>query len=250
MPRILVCLVSGLISLLPTIAAAQAPEAVRIREAITRGYAAIQTAQKVSRKSQACAATCHLQIYGAFSYRAVRGLRIAVDEGVAGADLDRAFRRAVTDFDAAVSDNSLGEVGINQNFFLVAAHEIGLPSTVATSAIARAIALQQTAAGSWPAFYTRPPSSHSPFTFTAFALRSLQLLRSPQPEGGYDRSSGARKSVAAVTHGARHGRPDLLNCLACGGRVPAARCSNRWPEHWRSSSNRTEGGQPLAGLCE
>ncbi len=179
MPRILLSFVGGLISLVPAIAAAQAPDATRIREAITRGYAAIQTAQKVSRKTQACTTTCHLQGYGAFSYRAVRGQGIAVDEAVAGADLDRAFRRAVTDFDAAVSDNSLGEVGINQNFFLVAAHEVGLPSTVATSAIARAIALQQNTAGSWPAFHTRPPSSHSLFTFTAFGLRSLQLYGHP-----------------------------------------------------------------------
>ena len=179
MSRIWVCFFSVLISLVPAIAAAQAPDGTRIREAITRGYAAIQTAQKVSRRTQACTTTCHLQGYGAFSYRAVRGQGIAVDEAVAGADLDRAFRRNVTDFDAAVADNSLGEVGINETFFLVAAHEIGLPSSVATSAIARAIALQQTAAGSWPAFYTRPPSSHSPFTFTAFGLRSLQLYGHP-----------------------------------------------------------------------
>ena len=179
MPRILVCCVGVLIAFAPAIASAQAPEATRIREAITRGYAAIQTAQKVSRQSQACTATCHLQVYGAFSYRAIRGQGLAVDEAVARADLDRAFRRPVTDFDAAVADNSLGEVGINQAFFLVAAHQIGLPSSVATSAIARAIALQQAAAGSWPAFYTRPPSSHSPFTFTAFGLRSLQLYGHP-----------------------------------------------------------------------
>ena len=87
MQRILLCFVSGLISLLPTIAAAQAPEAARIREAITRGYAAIQTAQKVSRKTQACTTTCHLQGYGAFSYRAVRGQGIAVDEAVAVAPI-------------------------------------------------------------------------------------------------------------------------------------------------------------------
>ena len=80
MPRVFVCLVGVLISLVPAIAAAQAPEATRIREAITRGYAAIQAAQKVSRKSQACTTTCHLQVYGAFSYRAVRGQGIAVDE--------------------------------------------------------------------------------------------------------------------------------------------------------------------------
>jgi ankyrin repeat protein len=164
-----------LIGLAPTSVASQSLDATRVRAALTRGYAAIQTAQAVSRKSQACTATCHMQIYGAFSYRALRARGITVDENLARTDLDRAFRRTVTDFDAAVGDNPLGEVGINQAFWLVAAHEIGLPSTVVTAAVARAIALQQNPTGSWPAFHTRPPSSHSSFTFTALGLRSIQL---------------------------------------------------------------------------
>ena len=58
---------------------------------------------------------------------------------------------------------------------MIAAHELGQPVTVATAALARAVALQQNADGTWPAFPYRPPSSHSPFTFTALGLRSIQL---------------------------------------------------------------------------
>ena len=241
MRRVLACFGGGLISFAPAIAAAQAPEAARIREAITRGYAAIQAAQKVSRKSQTCTATCHLQGYGAFSYRAIRGQGIAVDEAVARADLDRAFRRAVTDFDAAVADNSLGEVGINQTFFLVAAHEIGLPSTVATSAIARAIALQQTAAGSWPAFYTRPPSSHSPFTFTAFGLRSLQLYGHPNLKADTTaRVARAKAWLQSHTAPDTEGRTYQLLGLWWAG--ADRQVLQPLAEHWRSSSNPTAGG--------
>ena len=173
--RVVTLCVLALAGLAPAIAAAQAPDVARVRDAITRGYAAIQAAQLQSRKTQFCAATCHLQIYGAFSYRAVREHGIALDEAVAKTDLDRAFRPQMIDFDSAVADNPLGEVGINSAFWLVAAHEIGQPATVATAALARAVALQQSADGTWPAFHDRPPSSHSSFTFTALGLRSIQL---------------------------------------------------------------------------
>jgi N-acyl-D-amino-acid deacylase len=164
--------IAGLAS---SFAGAQSPETARVRNALTRGYAAIQTAQLQSRKTQPCAATCHLQIYGAFSYRAIRERGIALDEELARTDLTRAFRAQVTNLDEAVADNALGEVGINSAFWLVAAHEIGLPRTIANAALARAVALQQHADGSWPAFHTRPPSSHSAFTFTALGLRAIQL---------------------------------------------------------------------------
>jgi len=164
-----------LILMAPAVAAGQQQDLSRIRTAITRGYAAIQIAQKTSRTSQSCTATCHLQVYGAFAYRAVREQRITIDEATAHADLDRAFRRFSTGLNAAVEDNALGEVGINQTFFLVAAHEIGLRPSVVTGAIARAIALEQNPGGDWTAFHDRPPSSHSSFTFTALGLRAIQL---------------------------------------------------------------------------
>ena len=172
--RLVLCVLATA-GLAPTLASAQAPDVARVRDAVTRGYAAIQRAQLESRKTQFCTATCHLQIYGAFSYRAMREHGIALDEALAKTDLDRAFRPQTTDVDAAVADNPLGEVGINSAFWLVAAHEIGQPATVATAALARAVALQQNADGTWSAFHMRPPSSHSPFTFTALGLRSIQL---------------------------------------------------------------------------
>src|SRR5438132_5329345 len=141
----------------PALAAAQQPDSSRMRDAVTRGYAAVQIAQKASRTAQSCTTTCHLQVYGAFAYRVVREHGIALDEEVARADLDRGFRLWATGFNAALEDNALGEVGINDAIFLVAAHEIGLRPTLTTAAIARAVALQQNAAGDWPAFHDRPP---------------------------------------------------------------------------------------------
>ena len=63
---------------LPIGAADQGLDPSPIRDAATRGYAAIQVAQKASRTSQTCATTCHLQAYGAFASRAMydRGLRL------------------------------------------------------------------------------------------------------------------------------------------------------------------------------
>ena len=84
--------VLAVVGLAPALASTQDLDAARVRDAVTRGYAAIQAAQLQSRKTQFCAATCHLQIYGAFSYRAVREHGIALDEALAKTDLDRAFR--------------------------------------------------------------------------------------------------------------------------------------------------------------
>lgn len=142
-------------------------------DAATRGYAAIQVAQRASRTSQTCATTCHLQAYGAFASRAIHDRGLRFDEAVTRADAVRGFRRMATNLSAAVEGNSLGEIAMNEAFWLVAAHEIGLRPTVVTAAVARAVALKQNPAGDWPALGERPPSNHSPFTFTALGLRSL-----------------------------------------------------------------------------
>ena len=167
----------GLLSivLLPALATAQPVDEARVRDAVTRGYRAIQAAQKASRTSQSCTTTCHLQLNGTFAYRAIRQHRIPLDEQVARADFDRAFRRFATDLSTAVESNSLGEVAMNQAFMLVAAHEIGLKPNVVTGALARAVALKQNPGGDWTALGERPPSNHSGFTFTALGLRALQL---------------------------------------------------------------------------
>jgi ankyrin repeat protein len=159
----------------PATAHAQALDTARFREAATRGYAAIQTAQRVSRKSQSCTTTCHLQGYGAFSYRSVREHGVALDEAAVRADLNRGLREPVADLARAVQGNTLGEVAMNAAFFMVASHAAGLPPGIVTATFARAVAMQQNPEGDWTALYTRPPSNSSRFTFTAMGLRTLQL---------------------------------------------------------------------------
>jgi ankyrin repeat protein len=152
----------------------------RIRESATRGFALIQATQKRSRATQSCTATCHLQLYGALAYRAARERDIALDERIARSDADRAFRLVATSLTAAVEGTALGEIAMNEGFSLVAGHAVGLRPSVVTAAVARAVALQQKPAGDWPSLYERPPSNYSSFTFTALALRALQLYGHPR----------------------------------------------------------------------
>jgi len=170
-----------MIALSSSVATAQPKDAARIRDAATRGFAAIQAAQKMSRATQSCVSTCHLQVYGALAYRSAREHGIALDEEIARADADRAFRRfATTGLSAAVENNALGEVAMNQAFNLVSAHAVGLRSSLVTAAVARAVALKQNPTGDWTALQTRPPSNYSSFTFTALGMRAIQLYGHPR----------------------------------------------------------------------
>ena len=107
-----------------------------------------------------------------------------------------------TNLSAAVEGNSLGEIAMNEAFWLVASHAIGLRPNVVTAAVARAVALKQNPAGDWPALGERPPSNHSPFTFTALALRSLQLYGHPRQKDDIDRRI-ARARAWLQSHVAR-----------------------------------------------
>jgi ankyrin repeat protein len=175
----------ALLVVLPAICIAQPLNSSRIREAATRGFSAIQAAQKISRSSQSCTTTCHLQVYGGLAYRTAVEHGIAVDEAVARADA-RGFGRFATNLSGAVEENSLGEVAMNEAFYLVSSHALGLRPSLVTAALARAVALKQNPAGDWPALRERPPSNHSRFTFTALGLRALQLYGHPRQKSDLD----------------------------------------------------------------
>jgi ankyrin repeat protein len=192
----------ALLLVLPAISTAQPQDSFRIREAATRGFAAIQAAQKASRTSQSCTTTCHLQVYGALAYRTARERGIALDEEIARADAERGFRRFATNLSAAVEGNSLGEVAMNEAFYLVSSHAVGLRPSLVTAALARAVALKQNPAGDWSALRERPPSNHSRFTFTALGLRALQLYGHPGQKSDLE-ARIARAKVWLQSHGAR-----------------------------------------------
>jgi ankyrin repeat protein len=163
----------------PVVPIASQSDRSAIREAAVRGFARIQATQNRSRTTQSCTATCHLQLYGALAYRAVRERNVDADEQIARRDAVRAFRNLATNLSDAVEGTALGEIAMNEGFSLVAAHAVGLRPSIVTAALARAIALQQEPGGNWPSLYERPPSNYSGFTFTAIALRALQLYGHP-----------------------------------------------------------------------
>jgi ankyrin repeat protein len=150
-----------------------------IRAAATRGFAAIQAAQRVSRKTQSCAGTCHLQGYGSQAYRAAREHGLTLDEEVARADATRWFGLLASNLAGAVERTGLGEEAMTTAFALVSAHAVGLRPSLTTAVLARALALRQNPAGDWVAQATRPPSNTSSFMFTAVGLRALQLYAHP-----------------------------------------------------------------------
>jgi hypothetical protein len=165
-------------------AAAQSVTAETVRDAATRGFAAIQQAQRVSQKTQACAGTCHLQGYGTLAYRAAREYGIPVDEAAMRADALRFSGRR--DLAFVVEQNATGEVAMTSGLPLLASHAAGLKPSLLTAAQARAFAMQQNPEGDWTAMSTRPPSNYSSFTFTAFGIRALQLYGHPSQRRDVD----------------------------------------------------------------
>jgi ankyrin repeat protein len=194
-----------------------------IREAAMRGFVRIQATQKRSRTTQSCTATCHLQLYGALAYGAVRERNIEVDEQIARMDAVRAFRNLATNFSEAIEGTALGEIAMNEGFSLVAAHAVGLRPSIVTAALARSIAMQQEPGGDWPSLYERPPSNYSGFTFTAIALRALQLYGHPTAKDDTANRVGRARAWLRA-HAARHTEErayQLLGLAWAGEEKPA-----------------------------
>jgi N-acyl-D-amino-acid deacylase len=191
------CVVAGLVApmtLLAVHAYAQAISVGRTRDAVTRAIAAIQVAQQTSLKTQQCSTTCHLQLYGALSYRAAVDHGIEVDHDLVRRDFARSLGRPDDDLSRAVEDHGRSEVAMNRGFAMVAAHAAGRRPSLVAAAMARGIALQQNPAGDWTALYTRPPSNSSSFTFTALSMRALQLYGHPLAKT--DTDARANRAVA------------------------------------------------------
>ncbi len=95
-----------------------------LRAAVTRAMAAIQVAQRVSKTTQTCAGTCHLQGYGSQAYGAAHSRGIPLDVAVARDDATRAFA-SLRNLPGAVERNALTEVAMSGAFFLVSTHALG-----------------------------------------------------------------------------------------------------------------------------
>ena len=166
-------LVSALL-LLPTVAAAQNEDDARIREAATRGVAAIQKAQAnwFTSYKQVCS-SCHHQYQPALAYHTARERGVPIDEPIARADAAKAFTFA--DVDRAIQYSYVIEPAMDDAYRMVAAHAAGVPPNLGAAVYARLLISRQNRDGDWDGFHQRPPSSYSRFTMAALGLRAVQL---------------------------------------------------------------------------
>ena len=158
----------------PALASAQSEDDARIREAATRGVAAIQKAQSnwFTSYKQVCA-SCHHQYQPALAYRAARERGITVDETIARADAVKAFTFA--DIDRAIQYSYVIEPAMDDAYRMVAAHAAGVPPNLGAAVYARLLISRQNRDGDWDGFHQRPPSSYSRFTMAALGLRAVQI---------------------------------------------------------------------------
>jgi ankyrin repeat protein len=159
---------------IPALASAQGEDDARVREAATKGVAAIQKAQSgwYTANKQVCA-SCHHQYQPALAYRAARDRGIPVDEGIARADAVKAFTFA--DIDRAIQYSYVIEPAMDDAYRMVAAYAAGVPPNLGAAVYARLLISRQNGDGDWDGFHQRPPSSYSRFTMTALGLRAVQV---------------------------------------------------------------------------
>src|SRR5215208_3455807 len=187
--------------LLPALASAQSEDEARIREAATRGLAAIQKAQSnwFTSYKQVCA-SCHHQYQPALAYRAARERGIPVDETIARADAVKAFTFA--DIDRAIQYSYVIEPAMDDAYRMVAAHAAGVPPKLGAAVYARLLISRQNRDGDWDGFHQRPPSSYSRFTMAALGLRAVQLYHHASQKAAAD-AAVARARQFLETHEAK-----------------------------------------------
>jgi ankyrin repeat protein len=148
----------------------------RIRDAAARNLALFQASQKRWFDVQRCD-SCHHQYQPALAYKSAREHGIPFDEAIARADAAKAFTYA--DLDRAVQYSWIIEPAIDDGYRLVAADAAGVRPSLGTAVMARIVAARQNRAGDWPSHRQRPPSSYSNVSFTALAVRGVQLYSHP-----------------------------------------------------------------------
>src|SRR4030095_11436870 len=152
-------LLIALLLIVPALASAQSAEDARIREAATRGLAAIQKAQQnwFTSYTHVCA-SCHHQYQPALAYRAARERGIAVDETIARADAVKAFTFA--DVDRALQYSYVIEPAMDDAYRMVAAHAAGIPPNLGAAVYARLLISRQNRDGDWDGVHQRPRSAY------------------------------------------------------------------------------------------
>ncbi len=171
--------IAVLILLGVTVHSKPAPEQ-QIREAAIRAVALIQASQKAWPSKQTCT-SCHHQFQPTIAFRTAREHGIPVDEQIAHAT-DSATYDSNNFLNEIIQGAFVGEPAMADAYRLIASKAAGVPPNLFTSIDARFIAARQSKDGDWNSFHSRPPASHSRFSMTAIALRSLQLYGHPNQQ--------------------------------------------------------------------
>src|SRR6478609_740285 len=169
--------VLGVVVLLASGAPVAAQTEPQIRDAATRGVAAITAAQKVWANSKQVCASCHHQFQPAHAFRAAREHGIPVDESIARADAATAFSYA--DLDRAIQYTHVIEPAVDDAQRMVAADAAGVKPNLTTAVYVKLLISRQNADGTWDSYHQRPPSSYSRITFAALGLRAVDLFHHP-----------------------------------------------------------------------
>ena len=164
----------------------------QIRDAATRGAAAITAAQRVWANSKQVCASCHHQFQPPHAFRAAREHGIPVDESIARADAATAFSYA--DLDRAIQYTHVIEPAVDDAQRMVAADAAGVKPNLTTAVYVKLLISRQNADGTWDSYHQRPPSSYSRVTFAALGLRAVDLFHHPSQK------AAAAASVARARH--------------------------------------------------
>jgi len=156
---------------------AMAQTDAQVRDAATRGVAAITAAQGVWANSKQVCASCHHQFQPAHALKAAREHGVPVDESIARADAATAFSYA--DLDRAIQYTHVIEPAVDDAQRMVAADAAGVKPNLATAVYVKLLISRQNADGAWDSYHQRPPSSYSRMTFAALGLRAVDLFHHP-----------------------------------------------------------------------
>jgi len=184
--------------------------AAQIRDAVTRGVAAITAAQKVWANSKQVCASCHHQFQPAHAFKAAREHGIPVDESIARADAAAAFSYA--DLDRAIQYTHVIEPAVDDAQRMVAADAAGVKPNLATSVYVKLLLSRQNADGTWDSYHQRPPSSYSRITFAALGLRAVGLFHHPSHQIAHvvDVHAIAKLALEPIAVEERHEQLEVL----------------------------------------
>jgi hypothetical protein len=151
----------------------------RLRTAAEKAIVLIEASQKIwdsKGLAKGGCISCHHQLLPAIAFRVAREHGLRVNEEVALDHSAKVFSFYET-LDRAVQYTHVIEPSMFDALRLIAEDATGARPTLTRAVYARLIASRQSASGAWDcdSLHQRPPSSYSPFTHTALAIRALQL---------------------------------------------------------------------------